>query len=462
MAVGAQADRPLGIDGEDTPGVEPALAFLAAARQQPTRRLSGVTVVVGGGNSAMDAARTAVRLGGADHQVHLVYRRTAGQMPADPEEVRAVRAEGVTVHELRAPAAIAARDGRLDLVCQVMRLGAADDSGRPRPEPVVGSTETIVADTIIPAVGQRIVCDFLDESVTATARDDAGHGLGGVWVGGDQRRGPANLVSAMGDGRRAAEAMLRGFGLPAPGTAATRPPLNEAVAPGPGRAAGCAAKAGRASPRPARRFRPGDRRAGRRGGPGRGGPLPRVRPGLRRLRGGLPQPGQLLLHGGPGPPAPGGGAAGRPRRLHHRARRRASASTRPGRRPTWPTSATTAATAPPSAPPPGRPFVDKPRFALDDASWEREDDIHRLERDGDGLRLRHRHRGREQSLTRRNGQLVWANEDAVVELDAATFTVRRVRFLREPARGFTLREAAALAVLLDGVAGPGGDPWLAS
>lgn len=461
VAVGAQADRPLGIAGEDSPGVEPALVFLAAARQQPARRLAGVTVVIGGGNSAMDAARTAVRLGGTDHQVHLVYRRTARQMPADPEEVRAVRAEGVTVHELRAPSAIEARDGRLALVCQVMRLGAADASGRPRPEPVPDHTETIVADTIIPAVGQRIVCDFLDESVTATARDDAGRGLGGVWVGGDQRRGPANLVSAMGDGRRAAEAMLRGFGLSAPGTTTTRPALNEAA-----RQDLAARLIDPQVPGEHHPDQPGDfalvigeldADAARAEAarclecdlvcdicvavcPNRANFSYTVGPVRLPLVAVLPDG-----NGGFTTVPDGEFRTDQARQTAHVA--------------DFCNHCGNCTTFCPTA---GRPFVDKPRFAMSDASWAAEDDIHRLERDGNGLRLRRRHQGREQSLTRRNGRLVWETEDAVVELDAATFAVGKVRFLREPARGFTLREAAALAVLLDGVAGPGGEPWLAS
>ncbi len=460
VAVGAQADRELGIPGEDLPGVEPALAFLAAAAHEPGRRPPGVTVVIGGGNSAMDAARTAVRLGG---RVHLVYRRTARQMPADPDELHAVRAEGVVVHELRAPQAIAARDGRLVLHCDVMRLGAVDASGRPGPEPVPGECEEFVADTIVPAVGQRIVCDFVDESTLATAREDAGRGLGGVWLGGDMRRGPANLVSAMGDGRRAAEAMLRRFGLPAPGSAAVREPLPEAarqdlaarielphrpaehLPSGPGDfslvsdaldAASAQAEAGRCLECDL---------------------VCDVCVGVCPNRANfswLAQPVRLPLvtvlpaDDGFTTVADGEFTVAQTRQTAHVV--------------DFCNHCGNCTTFCPTA---GRPFMDKPRFALTDAAWAVEDDIHRLQRDGDGLLLRRRRHGREQSLARRNGSLVWTTEDARVELDAATFAVRRVEFLRAPARGFSLREAAAMAVLLDGLAGPeasGGESWLVS
>ncbi|MBE0567976.1 MAG: putative selenate reductase subunit YgfK, partial [Krumholzibacteria bacterium] len=110
----------------------------------------------------------------------------------------------------------------------------------------------------------------------------------------------------------------------------------------------------------------------------------------------------------------------------------------------------------------GEPFRNKPRFALADACWAEEDGIHRLERDGRDLRLRHKADGREQVLTRRGAVLVWETPEAVVELDAASFAVRRVRFLAEPARPVSLRDAAALAVLLGGFALEGEGPWLVS
>ncbi|HPF71219.1 MAG TPA: FAD-dependent oxidoreductase [Candidatus Krumholzibacteria bacterium] len=459
VAVGAQADRPLDVPGEDLPGVEPALAFLAAARTQPDRDLPGVTVVIGGGNSAMDAARTALRMTGDGRRVHIVYRRTKGQMPAEPEEIRAVGAEGVTIHELRAPAAITVEDGRLVLTCDVMALGAPDASGRARPVPVPGRQETFACERIIPAVGQRIVCDFVDDALAKAARSDAAHGLDGVWLGGDLRTGPANLVEAMGDGRRAAEAILASFSLPSPLVHAERAPMPEArrqdlaarvlparhpverlpdgagdfglviatLSPDDAEAeaarclecdlvcdvcvAVCPNRANIAWETAPRRL-----------------PLVRVVADGRRWR--TEPDGELAI--------------AQQRQTAHVA----DFCNHCGNCTTFcPTS--------------GRPFLDKPRFALADLSWRLEDDIHRLEQIGGSLRIRRKRGGREQVLTRSGDTLTWEADDAVVTLDAETFAVRQA-VLPAGTAALSLREAAELAVLMDGLSGEGGMPWLVS
>ncbi|MFO7608087.1 MAG: FAD-dependent oxidoreductase, partial [Candidatus Krumholzibacteriia bacterium] len=461
VAVGAQADRPLGIPGEDLPGVEPALAFLARARREPQRRLDGEVLVIGGGDSAMDAARTAVRLAAAGGRVRVVYRRTAAQMPAGPEEREALRAEGVTVHELRAPVAIVpAGDGRLVLRCQVMRLGAPDASGRPRPEPVPGAVEEFAADLIVPAVGQEIVCDFLDPQLAAAAGDDAGRGRDGVWLGGDLRRGPANLVTALGDGRRAAEAMLRTFGLPAAGSAHRRPPLPEAERQD--RAARLLPPVPLAAPRPADA---GDfalattdlDETGARAEaarclecdqvcdvcvsvcPNRANVSWTVAP--RRLSLVTVRP-----DGAGFATAPDGVfAVTQARQVLHVA----DHCNHCGNCTTF-------------CPTAGEPFRDKPRFALAQACWDEEDAICRLELAGPEVRLRRKENGREVILVRRGGVLLWQAPEAEIELDAGTFAVRAARFAAGAAGPVSLREAAAMAVLLDGLAPQGGEPWPAS
>jgi len=213
VGVGAQADREMGIPGEDLPGVVPALGFLSRALQDPPPELTGEVAVIGGGNTAMDAARTAVRLLGDGSRVHILYRRTVAEMPADREEIRAVRAEGVAIHELLAPAAVTSTpDGRWALMCNRMRLGEPDASGRRRPEPIPGAAETHVFDTIFPAVGQRLDCDFLAADDLVVSGDGLETSLPGVWAGGDARRGPASLIDAIADGKRAAGAILASFG----------------------------------------------------------------------------------------------------------------------------------------------------------------------------------------------------------------------------------------------------------
>jgi len=200
LGIGAQADRPLGIPGEDRPGVWPALRFLSSARRGPLPRVGRDVVVIGGGNTAMDAARTATRLADDGGTVTLVYRRTLAHMPAAREELQAIQDEGVVIRELLTPVRVDTADGRLALVCQRMELGPADRSGRPRPVPMADALVTVACDTVVTAVGQLVAGDLL------TAPD--------VHVGGDALRGPATLVEAMGDGHRAARAMLAAFGLP--------------------------------------------------------------------------------------------------------------------------------------------------------------------------------------------------------------------------------------------------------
>ena len=220
LGIGAQADRPLDVPGEHLPGVWPALRFLSAALGDGPPVVGRDVVVVGGGNTAMDAARTAVRLVEPGGRVHVVYRRTLAEMPAAREELAAIQDEGVIIRELLAPAQVDARDGRLALVCRPMRLGEPDASGRPRPVPAAGPDEILICDTIVTAVGQQLAGDLLAAGDRpADAATPLAH-LANVFVAGDALRGPATLVAAMGDGRRAADTILRSLGLPV----ATTPP----------------------------------------------------------------------------------------------------------------------------------------------------------------------------------------------------------------------------------------------
>ena len=166
--VGSGAGLPqfMNVPGEHLLNVMSANEFLTRVNLMQGRREDYDTplpdvrgkrvMVVGGGNTAMDAARTATRLARTGGRVHLVYRRTLKEMPAAREELAAIRDEGVEIHELLAPESITTEDGRLALRCRRMRLGAPDASGRPRPEPIGDAVETLVCDTIVPAVGQPV------------------------------------------------------------------------------------------------------------------------------------------------------------------------------------------------------------------------------------------------------------------------------------------------------------------
>ncbi len=224
LGVGAQRGRRLGIEGEAAEGVMDALTFLRGAATCPSGSLGRRILVIGGGNSAMDAARTARRLS-PEAEVNLVYRRTRAEMPADPEEVEACLAEGIGILDLLAPLRISVEGGRaVGLLCQRMRLGAPDASGRPRPEPIEGSQESIRADTLISALGQEPVLDFLDGLDLALTRSGTLQidpltgetSLPGVYAGGDAVRGAASVVQALADGLAAANAMGRIHGVTLP------------------------------------------------------------------------------------------------------------------------------------------------------------------------------------------------------------------------------------------------------
>ncbi len=215
LGVGAQKGKRLGIPGEDTPGVMDALDFLDKVRAGTPMDLGKRILVIGAGNSAMDAVRSAVRLveGG---EVTIVYRRTRAQMPADPAEVHDCIEEGIGIRDLLAPAAVVAEHGRVaGLSCTRMRLGERDASGRPSPVPVVGSEVLLPADTVISAISQEAVLDFLDG--LAIQRNKNGYlvvdpvtretSVPGLFAGGDVVHGASSVILAIADGRAVAESI---------------------------------------------------------------------------------------------------------------------------------------------------------------------------------------------------------------------------------------------------------------
>ncbi|MGQ9662995.1 MAG: FAD-dependent oxidoreductase, partial [Kiritimatiellia bacterium] len=221
LAIGAQAGVRLGIPDEDAQGVYDALAFLRAVCEGKSPVLGREVVVIGGGNSAMDAARTALRLGA--EKVLVVYRRTRAEMPAIPSEIEAAEQEGVQFVFLAAPTRLLTQDGRVRAVeCVRMRLGDPDASGRRAPVPIPNSTFTIETDTVIAAVGQRVrIPEDPDLSQLRTRRDgtiavgpaDGATSIPGVFAIGDAATGPRNVIEAIAEGKKVAEVVdcyLRG------------------------------------------------------------------------------------------------------------------------------------------------------------------------------------------------------------------------------------------------------------
>ena len=210
VAVGAQKGLNLGIPGEDAPGVYDQISFLSAVRRGQAPELGQHVVVIGGGNAAMDAARTANRLVGPDGRVSIVYRRTREEMPADFEEIQAALDEDIELIELTAPECLLVEDGRVQSnVCFKMELGETDASGRPRPIKIEGTEFEIKVDSVIAAIGQRVELDFFPEEDLRSDPDTLETQLPNVFAGGDAVRGASTLIKAIGDGKRVAETIKR-------------------------------------------------------------------------------------------------------------------------------------------------------------------------------------------------------------------------------------------------------------
>jgi formate dehydrogenase major subunit len=207
LAIGAQLSQGLGCEGEEV--ARQGVDVLAAVSRGEKLDLGSRVVVVGGGNTAMDAARTSLRLG-ADVQV--VYRRTRREMPCLLEEVEGAEEEGVEVEYLVAPKSLTRLEsGEIEMLCQKMELGEPDSSGRRRPVPIAGAEQTYRCDTVIAAIGQRVELDLAREA----GLEVTGWGVSvnprtletsrtGVFSGGDAVLGADLAVRAIGAGRLAA------------------------------------------------------------------------------------------------------------------------------------------------------------------------------------------------------------------------------------------------------------------
>lgn len=220
LASGCGKEIKPNIVGIDLPGVLTGIDFLERAADGETIDLGKDVMIVGGGDSAIDASRIARRMGA--ETVTILYRRTRGEMPTNPIEIREAEVEGIKVEFLSNITAIRSKDGRLELDVQRYRLGAFDKSGRRRPEPVPGAVEPRKVDTVIIAVGQKKTDA---EPIVGTTADLKGDDRGGVaadeksgatsskdiFAGGDLVFGAATVVEAIGAGQRAAESIDKLF-----------------------------------------------------------------------------------------------------------------------------------------------------------------------------------------------------------------------------------------------------------
>jgi indolepyruvate ferredoxin oxidoreductase alpha subunit len=216
LGLGAGRGRPLRIPGETADGILDVIDLLERVSTGERPEVGRRALVIGGGDAAMDAARTALRLG-AEH-VTVLYRRTAGEMPAAAHEIEQARAEGVDLQVQAVPVEVLATGGRVSgLRCQRTEQGPPDEDGRRRPVPVEGTAFELEADSIIVAIGQG-PADYPDTALTPDGFIDVDHITAAtadprVFAAGDAVLGPATVVGAVAGGRTAARAidrMLRG------------------------------------------------------------------------------------------------------------------------------------------------------------------------------------------------------------------------------------------------------------
>ena len=212
VANGAWKSAAMGVKGEELEGVFGGIDFLRAVAEGHRPAIGERVAVVGGGNTAMDACRTALRLGAKE--VSVVYRRTRGEMPAEEVEIAEAEEEGVVFRFLLAPAEIVGRGGKVaGMRCQVMKLGEPDERGRRRPVEVEGAFETIALDSVIAAIGQKNDPEgFAGLETTArgtiAVADDGSTDIPGVFACGDAvNRGAGIAIEAIALANKAAKAV---------------------------------------------------------------------------------------------------------------------------------------------------------------------------------------------------------------------------------------------------------------
>ncbi len=217
LALGAHKGIELGVPGEKVKGVRQGVEFLREVNLTGKAPVGKKIGVIGGGNVAIDVARSAVRLGA--EEVNIIYRRTRTEMPAWEEEIQAAEDETVEITYLSAPQEVLTRDGKVvGLRCIRMELSDADSSGRKRPIPIPGSEYDIDIDMLIPAIGQQPDLSVIEEisglsfSRWGTVEVDAvtyATDKDGVFAGGDVQTGPWVAIGAIAAGREAAESIVR-------------------------------------------------------------------------------------------------------------------------------------------------------------------------------------------------------------------------------------------------------------
>ncbi len=214
VGVGAHVPKAMRVPGEDLEGVVHATDFLRDVNLGKDVTIGRKVAVIGGGNVAMDAVRTSLRLGAK--KVMIIYRRAEEQMPADPLEVEESKEEGVEYHFLRNPTKIIGQMGKvvgMELI--KMKLGEPDASGRRRPIPIEGSNYTIEVDTVIPAISQAPDLSWVPEGTVNITKwntfevdeKTSATNMKGIYAAGDDVTGPKTVIEAVAGARKAAKAI---------------------------------------------------------------------------------------------------------------------------------------------------------------------------------------------------------------------------------------------------------------
>ena len=215
IGAGAHKSRKLKIEGENLEGVVHALEFLWNANLGKIKTIGENVVVIGGGNVAVDAARTALEL--EAKEVTILYRRSKEEMPANPWEVKEAEEAGVKIEFLVAPKKILAKNGKVSAIeCVRMELGEPDETGRRKPIPVEDSEFKREADMVILAIGETPDIGFLPKEIELNENGTVWvnpvtmeTSLKGVFAGGDVVSGPATVIEAIAAGKRAAESIKK-------------------------------------------------------------------------------------------------------------------------------------------------------------------------------------------------------------------------------------------------------------
>jgi NADPH-dependent glutamate synthase beta subunit-like oxidoreductase len=204
LSPGAELNALLSVDGENLAGVWHGGEFLEKINSGKSVSLGTETLVVGGGNTAMDVSRSALRLGS---KVTVAYRRTKEAMPAIPDEIREAEEEGIQFKFLIQPSSIRRKDnGRLEVVFQKMQLSSPDEMGRPKVVPVQGEHLSIETDSLISAVGELVDISWVPEKLVDSGLIDPGSAPA-VFAGGDASRQSRTIVNAIASAKKAAISM---------------------------------------------------------------------------------------------------------------------------------------------------------------------------------------------------------------------------------------------------------------